>query len=51
MIHKVHRLRADGLDVYLTIDAGPNIKLLFLEESKTDVLNAFPDVKIIKPFG
>ncbi|MEE9367355.1 MAG: diphosphomevalonate decarboxylase [Pontiella sp.] len=50
-IHKVHRVRAEGLEVYLTIDAGPNIKLLFLEENEAEVLNAFSDLKIINPFG
>ena len=51
MIHRVHRARAGGLDVYLTIDAGPNIKLLFLEEYEEAVLAAFPEVQMIKPFG
>ncbi|VGO16141.1 hypothetical protein PDESU_04731 [Pontiella desulfatans] len=50
MIHQVQRVRADGLEVYLTIDAGPNIKLLFLEESEADVAGSFPGLKIIKPF-
>lgn len=51
MIHKVQRVRADGLEVYLTIDAGPNIKLIYLDETESDVLSAFHDVQIIKPFG
>ena len=51
MIHQVQRARADGLEVYLTIDAGPNIKLLFLEESEAGVQCAFPAVRIVKPFG
>ena len=50
-IHKVQRIRAEGLEVYLTIDAGPNIKLLFLEENEGAVIAAFPSLKIIKPFG
>ena len=28
-IDRVQQLRAEGLPVYLTIDAGPNVKLLF----------------------
>jgi diphosphomevalonate decarboxylase len=51
MIHKVHRLRAEGLDVYLTIDAGPNIKLLFREENEADVSAVFPAIQVIEPFG
>ena len=50
-IHKVQRARADGQEVYLTIDAGPNIKLLFLEESEAAVMAAFPALQTIKPFG
>ena len=50
-IHKVQRVRSEGLDVYLTIDAGPNIKLLFLEENEATVAATFPGLKIIKPFG
>jgi len=51
MIHKVQLLRADGLEVYLTIDAGPNIKLLFLEENEDVVADSFPGLKTINPFG
>jgi diphosphomevalonate decarboxylase len=51
MIHNVHGARADGLEVYLTIDAGPNVKLLFLEENESAVSEAFPGLNIIKPFG
>jgi diphosphomevalonate decarboxylase len=50
-IHKVHRVRAAGLEVYLTIDAGPNIKLLFLEENEAAAAVAFPGLKTIQPFG
>ncbi len=50
-IHKVQRVRSEGLEVFLTMDAGPNIKLLFLEENETAVSAAFPDLKMIKPFG
>ncbi len=50
-IHRVQQVRAGGLGVYLTIDAGPNIKLLFLEENETAVSAVFPGLQIIKPFG
>jgi diphosphomevalonate decarboxylase len=49
-IHKVQRLRSEGLDVYLTMDAGPNVKLLFLEENEDEVAKVFPSVQIINPF-
>ncbi|NNJ71014.1 MAG: diphosphomevalonate decarboxylase, partial [Kiritimatiellales bacterium] len=50
-IHKVQRVRAEGLEVYLTIDAGPNIKLLFLEDNEGIVAQAFAGLQTIKPFG
>jgi diphosphomevalonate decarboxylase len=49
-IHKVQRVRTDGLEVYLTIDAGPNIKLLFLEDNEAAVASAFPELQTIAPF-
>ena len=49
-IHNVQRVRAEGLEVYLTIDAGPNIKLLFLERNETDITAAFPRLQTIQPF-
>ena len=50
-IHRVQRLRADGLEVFLTIDAGPNIKLLFLAENETAVVAAFPGLRVVEPFA
>ena len=50
-IHKVQRRRAEGLEVYLTIDAGPNIKLLFLEKDEAAVAAAFSGLQTIEPFG
>ncbi|MCE5294880.1 MAG: diphosphomevalonate decarboxylase [Chlamydiales bacterium] len=31
-MHKVWKLRQEGLNVYFTMDAGPNIKLLYLKQ-------------------
>jgi len=50
-VHKVQRVRADGLEAYLTIDAGPNIKLLFLEQNESAAIDAFPGLQAIQPFG
>jgi diphosphomevalonate decarboxylase len=36
--------------VYFTMDAGPNLKLLFLETEKPALLQAFPSLKVIQPF-
>ncbi|WP_199671171.1 diphosphomevalonate decarboxylase [Salinibius halmophilus] len=49
-MHKVRALRSDGLDVYLTMDAGPNVKLLFDRRQQADVLAAFPNAELILPF-
>ena len=49
-MQKVWQLRAQGLPLYLTMDAGPNLKLLFEAEHQADVETAFEDVQIITPF-
>ena len=46
----VRRLRAEGVPVYATMDAGPNVKLLFEEESLPAVRRAFPDAVVLRPF-
>ncbi|MCP4596951.1 diphosphomevalonate decarboxylase [Neptuniibacter sp.] len=53
-MHRVWELRALGVPVYLTMDAGPNLKLLFHSEYEAQVRNAFPellDLDIVAPFG
>ena len=49
-MHKVWQLRAEGLEVYFTQDAGPNLKLLFLDEDAEKVKAAFPAIEVIKLF-
>jgi diphosphomevalonate decarboxylase len=49
-MHKVWQLREQGVEVYFTMDAGPNLKLLFLETEKPAVKQAFADIKILEPF-
>lgn len=51
--HILHRLwvaRRDGLQAFATMDAGPNVKLIFEEASRQDVLGIFPDAEVIDPF-
>ena len=48
---KVWELREKGLAIYLTMDAGPNIKLLFEEKELTLIKQLFEKVDIIKPFA
>lgn len=48
---KIWQLRQDHLPIYFTQDAGPNLKVLFLEKNTTDVLQLFPQMEIIQPFA
>lgn len=43
--------RADGLQAYATMDAGPNVKLIFEDRDTADILALFPEVQIIDPFA
>ncbi|MFM8454038.1 MAG: diphosphomevalonate decarboxylase [Gammaproteobacteria bacterium] len=47
LIHRVRKLREEGLQIYFTQDAGPNLKLLFLEQDTQAVTKAFNDWKLI----
>lgn len=49
-ILKVQKHRNDGLAVYLTIDAGPNVKLLYRAQDESDIRTAFAQVQCINPF-
>lgn len=48
-MRRVWQARADGLSVYFTQDAGPNLKLLFLDTEK--IKQYFPEIEIIKPYN
>ena len=50
-IHRVSRLRAEGCEVYFTMDAGPNLKLLFRKPNLRCVVKAFPNLQVIAPFS
>lgn len=49
-MHKVWALRQEGLPLFFTEDAGPNLKLLFLESDESKVKEHFPEVEVIKVF-
>lgn len=51
LLERVRSLRRDGLSLYATIDAGPNVKLLFQAEDTEQIRQAFPGVKIVCPFS
>ena len=45
LINAVQRWRQDGMDVYFTLDAGPTMHLLCLEDQVEDVLQAVNSLK------
>jgi diphosphomevalonate decarboxylase len=51
LMQKVWQARESGLELYFTIDAGPNLKLLFLKENQAAVKKLFPKVQIVSPWG
>ena len=48
---KIWKLRANGLNVYFTMDAGPNLKVLFLKKDTASVKKTFPKIQVVAPFG
>ncbi len=51
VMHDIWALRDAGLPLYFTMDAGPNVKLLFAADNEKDVLAAFPAVTLVAPFA
>lgn len=47
VLHRVWKTRKDGLEVYVTMDAGPNVKLLFLEKDRTALFEIFPEAHML----
>ena len=50
-MRKVWELRQQGLQLYFTQDAGPNLKLLFLEQDAETVAIHFPSIEVLQPFN
>jgi len=48
---KIWKLREQGLPLFFTMDAGPNIKLLFLQKNQQEIESLFKEVKTITPFS
>lgn len=46
-MHKIWELRQQGIAVYFTEDAGPNVKLLFLEKDVAQIKQVFPEVEVV----
>lgn len=49
IMQKVWALRDNGVPVYLTMDAGPNVKVLFLAEDEAAIRQAFREITIVTP--
>ena len=43
--------REAGLPLWFTMDAGPNVKLLFEARDEARVRDMFPAVEVVAPFG
>ncbi|VVC76543.1 hypothetical protein AQUSIP_18590 [Aquicella siphonis] len=46
-MHKIWDMRREGEEIYFTQDAGPNLKLLFLEKDTDRIVERFPEAEII----
>jgi len=51
LMQHVWKYRAEGLSVYFTQDAGPNLKLLFLEKDQNTIHELFPNVLVVDPWS
>lgn len=49
-MQQVWALRQEGLDLFFTQDAGPNLKLLYLNDIEEEVKKYFPSLETIKLF-
>ncbi|HAL93032.1 MAG TPA: diphosphomevalonate decarboxylase [Verrucomicrobia bacterium] len=50
-MRKIWVAREGGLPVWFTMDAGPNVKLLFEARDEARVREWFPSVEVVAPFG
>ncbi len=50
-IHKIQEMRHSGIPIYFTIDAGPNIKILFLAEHEQQVRQSCSALTVLSPFA
>lgn len=50
-MQKVWQLREKGVEVYFTMDAGPNLKLIYLAKDEPQIINEFKELETIQPFN
>jgi diphosphomevalonate decarboxylase len=46
-MRQIWKARQNGIEVYFTMDAGPNIKVLFLEKEEQQIRSLFPELSVI----
>ncbi len=51
VFQKVWEMRAAGVPVYFTIDAGPNVKILFLQNQMNIISENFAGLELVTPFS
>ena len=49
-IHQIWAYRQEGLKIFFTQDAGPNLKILFLKKDLEAVKGFFPTLEVADPF-
>ena len=49
-LHRLWQARAEGLEIYATIDAGPNVKILCRARDEAAVRALFPQALWVNPF-
>ena len=49
-LHRLWQARAEGLEIYATIDAGPNVKILCRARDEAAVRAIFPQALWVNPF-
>jgi diphosphomevalonate decarboxylase len=50
VLRRLRVLRGEGVAVYATMDAGPNVKLLFEHSAESAILGEFPGLAVVRPF-
>jgi diphosphomevalonate decarboxylase len=49
-MEQVWKARTEGVPVYFTMDAGPNLKLLFEEQNQSKIQQWFPEMQVANPW-
>ena len=44
VMKRIWKAREEGVEIYFTMDAGPNLKLLFLKKAEQKVCVLFPEL-------